>query len=193
MKFFLVSLSFLVVFFTYPDYIKAQDGTVFFAEMRENKIPHAMIASQFLSGYRFPKSEPAILAQMEHEYRLSQKFLNALSEITSIELISLEAALIDLRSQAQANVDQLWEVQEESMPRKCFLFYEVLLKEFIPKAEVLIEAKWEGRNVFIREHLGQEIQLLTEILFQAEEHLTQYQSSFLHVQLNLNRHSEKNP
>lgn len=168
MKFFLVSIAFLVCSFTFPKYIIAQQGPAqnlpdseveelletelaYQPEMKDFGQAEAVFVD-FLRNSDTLSLELKELTRMYQQLELSGRLVIAFADPQKADLISLESQWIDFRSQVQSSFDRSWDQSEGRMSRGKFLFYETLIAEFSPKAEVLIEAMWAEEDDFLEKH-----------------------------------------
>ncbi|MDW3651310.1 MAG: hypothetical protein R8P61_29805 [Bacteroidia bacterium] len=168
MKFFLVSIAFLVCSFTFPKYIIAQQGPAQnlpdseVEELLETELAYQpemqdfgqakAVFVDFLRNSDTLSLELKELTRMYQQLELSGRLVIAFADPQKADLISLESQWIDFRSQVQSSFDRSWDQSEGRMSRGKFLFYETLIAEFSPKAEVLIEAMWAEEDDFLEKH-----------------------------------------
>lgn len=168
MKFFLVSIAFLVCSFTFPNYIIAQQGPAQnlsdygAEELLETELAYQPemkdfgqakpVFLDFLRNSDTLNLELKELTRMYQQLELSGRLVIAFADPQKADLITLESQWIDFRSQVQSSFDRSWDQSEGRMNKSKYLFYETLIAEFSPKAEVLIEAMWAEENKFLEKH-----------------------------------------
>ncbi|MEL6251896.1 MAG: hypothetical protein AAFR87_07790 [Bacteroidota bacterium] len=168
MKFFLVSIAFLVCSFTFPNYIIAQQGPAQnqadsdVEELLETELAYQSemktfrqaepVFLDFLRNSDTLSNELKELTRMHRQLELSGRLVIAFADPQKADLITLESQWIDFRNQVQSSFDRSMDQSEGRMRKRKFLFYETLIAEFSPKAEVLIEAMWEEESEFLERH-----------------------------------------
>lgn len=195
MKFFVLAISCLVCSITIPKSLVAQDGLLtanpkieekklsYRPEFRTERKP-VLDTSGGEKTVEFNKSfserratftvNAKVLKQMQHEQEISAQFLELLAVETSHrDFISLEATLVDLKGQCSASYDRLLDLEDGGFPKPCQQFYQVLLNQFVPKAEALLEVAWKGNAHFFDKEYDQEYEELKEFLSKVEEYYDQ--------------------
>ncbi|MEM6800793.1 MAG: hypothetical protein AAF696_05280 [Bacteroidota bacterium] len=188
MKFLTVSFALLVFSITYPEQLISQEeSSQTFASYEEENLleTYDILHSPPVKGREIPlpfvdilrKSDTTTLSLKElrimyKQLALTSQLINSFEHKDTHCLIQLESQWVDFRGQCQANFDKLKDLSPGKISSLKFLFYETLMGEFSPKAEVLIEAMWAEENEFLEKYMGESIDELNLLFVKAYGYLS---------------------